>query len=101
VSFGGDGNDDLWAMARADVTALGDQDGDSLSGDAGDDTFHVRDGERDVVVCGAGTDRVIADQFDMVDASCERVVVVRLTTLTTEDGAENKTEAPPEDRRER
>jgi hypothetical protein len=28
-------------------------------------------------------------------------VVVRLTTLTTQDGAENKTEAPQEDRKER
>jgi hypothetical protein len=31
------------------------------------------DGETDIVACGAGEDRVVADKGDKVDGSCERV----------------------------
>jgi Ca2+-binding RTX toxin-like protein len=74
-TFGGDGNDDLWALARGDVTAPNGQDtaGDVLHGEGGDDVFHVRDGEQDVVDCGAGADTVLADRFDVVTSDCETV----------------------------
>src|SRR5439155_1360087 len=37
---------------------------DYLTGSPGDDTFMVRDGEDDIVDCGAGQDRVVADAAD-------------------------------------
>lgn len=98
-SDGGDGRDDLWALARVDVTALGDPDGDELTGGEGNDRFHVRDGEVDLVHCGGGDrDLVLADQFDAIDADCERVERHDVTSLDqVEDGPENRTENPPED----
>ena len=38
----------------------------------GDDVIFVRDGRRDVVSCGAGIDRAIADQRDVL-AGCDRI----------------------------
>ena len=86
----------LWALARVDVTAIGDPEGDELSGAAtARDLFLVRDGEVDLVHCGEGRDRVIADQFDQVDNDCERVIRRDITSLDqVEDGEENRTENP-------
>jgi Ca2+-binding RTX toxin-like protein len=39
----------------------------------GNDTVLVRDGEPDSVVCGNGTDSVIADAIDTIAADCENV----------------------------
>ena len=50
---------------------------DTLNGDEGDDRILVRDGQHDVVNCGPGFDRVIADTTDAVAADCE---VVRMPT---------------------
>ncbi len=59
----------------------------------------MRDGEQDLIHCGGGNrDRVIADQFDQVDADCERVERRDITSLDqVEDSEENKTEEPSED----
>lgn len=46
---------------------------DKLTGGAGGDRMYARDGERDVVNCGPGRDRVKADGKDRVRRSCERV----------------------------
>jgi hypothetical protein len=98
VSDGGGGHDVLWALSRKDVTAIGDLEGDELSGGEGHDRFRVRDGERDQVHCGGGRDRVLADQFDQVDADCERVLVKAISSLDqVEDREENRTEEPAED----
>ena len=98
VSDGGNGHDVLWALSRKDVTAIGDTEGDELSGGEGRDRFMVRDGEVDVIHCGAGIDRVIADQYDQVDADCEQVDRRDITSLEqVEDGEENRTEEPSED----
>ena len=70
-SYGGDGADELWALSRYDVTALGDPVGDELHGGDGADRFRVRDGEVDTVHCGDGRDSVLADQYDQVDTDCE------------------------------
>jgi len=40
---------------------------------AGNDTIDARDGERDNVTCGAGTDSVEADPIDVVANDCEHV----------------------------
>jgi Ca2+-binding RTX toxin-like protein len=98
VSDGGDGPDVLWALSRKDVTAIGDTEGDELSGGGGADRFRVRDGEVDLVHCGDGFDRVLADQFDQVDGDCELVRRNDVTSLDqVEDQEENSTENPPED----
>jgi len=97
-SDGGDGPDVLWALARADVATIGDPEGDSLTGGNGGDRFRVRDGEVDLVHCGEGRDRVIADQFDQVDNDCERVIRRDITSLDqVEDQEENRTENPSSD----
>ena len=62
-SFGGNGNDVLWALAKGDVSQPGV---DALDGGNGNDRFRVRDGEADLITCGAGFDRVRADQFDVI-----------------------------------
>ena len=103
TSYGGAGDDALWALARGDVTALGDPIGDALHGDGGDDRFRTRDGEVDRIECGAGNDTALLDPFDVIvdastsdaDGSCERVE--RAEPRTGEDGPENGTESPPED----
>jgi hypothetical protein len=42
-------------------------------GGAGADVVRARDAGRDVIACGPGRDRVVADRADRVDRSCERV----------------------------
>jgi hypothetical protein len=91
----------LWALAHVDVTAVGDTEGDELTGGAGPDRFHVRDGEVDLVHCGAGRDLVLSDQFDVLDGDCEREHQSDVTSLDqVEDGEENATEDPAQDRDE-
>ena len=46
---------------------------DYIVGRAGNDVFHVRDGEADTVDCGDGNDVVLADFKDKVAANCEVV----------------------------
>lgn len=46
---------------------------DSIDTGAGDDDIRVRDGEADTVLCGAGTDAVLADSLDDVKEGCEKV----------------------------
>ncbi len=67
--------------AAANVITIDNSYGDTVDGGAGvdtistgggDDTVLARDGERDVIDCGAGFDRVAADQLDEV-THCEQV----------------------------
>src|SRR5688572_2466541 len=68
---GGPGNDRLLARAHLDPAT------DTVNGDEGDDRILVRDAHHDVVTCGPGFDRVIADETDTAAADCE---VVRMPT---------------------
>jgi Ca2+-binding RTX toxin-like protein len=90
-----DGNDRLDGGAGADTldggfgddTIIGGPGQDSISGDtpqgecgiyycklpSGNDTIDARDGERDSVTCGVGTDTVKADAVDTVAPDCETV----------------------------
>lgn len=78
---GGPRADRLQGSDRADlVCGLGGKDAitggagrDRLFGEDGADRFFAQDGEFDVVGCGAGRDRVIADTSDLVGVDCERV----------------------------
>jgi hypothetical protein len=83
---GGPGNDHLDGGFGDDVITGGPgQDrisGDLAGGDCGplwckypygNDTINAQDGEVDTIVCGFGTDTVIADAADVVDKDCETV----------------------------
>ena len=70
---GGDGND---LLADGD---LRDPSRDRLAGGDGNDVIVVinRPAVKDIVVCGGGFDRVVADRKDTVARDCERVKIVR------------------------
>ncbi len=65
---GGPGSDRLTDFQNGKESA-----GDRFSGGAGNDRIDDRDGNRDIIDCGAGRDSVIADQRDKVARNCERV----------------------------
>src|SRR4051794_3241247 len=79
---GDDGDDDLAGGSDDDVV-VGGPGQDALSGDGsnfqydGSDQILSRDGERDSVTCGLGSDSVTADSLDVLDADgqCESVDV--------------------------
>lgn len=91
----------LWAVARVDVTAIGDAEGDELTGGSGGDRIHVRDGEADRVHCGEGRDLVISDQFDQVDANCEVRRQSDITSLDQVDDTEEQDGEPGRGQRRR
>ncbi|MEA2427451.1 MAG: TolB protein [Thermoleophilaceae bacterium] len=68
---GGPGNDRLSGGAGKDVISAGSG-RNTVSGGAGDDKINVRNGRKDVVSCGAGSDSVRADRVDKLRA-CEHV----------------------------
>lgn len=71
--LGGAGDDRLDGGRGNDVIT-GGAGADRIDGGPGSDSIAVDDGERDVVECGDGRDRVVADPYDLVAASCEVVV---------------------------
>jgi hypothetical protein len=88
---GGDGNDAVQGGLGSDNAVGGDGNDymvggefdmdparrDTLSGGAGDDVMIVinKPAGKDVVTCGGGLDRVLADGADVVASDCERVFV--------------------------
>jgi Ca2+-binding RTX toxin-like protein len=68
---GGAGADKLYGDAGKDTINAG-AGTDSVFGGSGGDTIQARDGERDVIDCGAGRDTVVADKTDVVKG-CETV----------------------------
>lgn len=69
--LGGDGADRLYGELGDDLL-VGGADADRLYGGQGRDRMRVRDGVRDEVQCGPGTDRVRADRLDVLH-DCEHV----------------------------
>jgi dipeptidyl aminopeptidase/acylaminoacyl peptidase len=69
VILGTSGNDTILPGAGADTVVAGD----------GDDVINSVDGVRDVIVCGAGRDRLTADRLD-VARGCEVVTRVKAKT---------------------
>ena len=61
--WGGTGNDTLLGGSGND-RLYGETGSDQLRGDAGNDTLFARDGERDTLDGGAGTDAFDADLID-------------------------------------
>jgi hypothetical protein len=78
---GGPGNDVLTGGGAADRLTGGTGDDvldggpgtDTILAGSGNDTIHALDGEVDKVNCGAGTDVVIADPFDVLSRNCEEL----------------------------
>lgn len=68
----GESGDDCIRGGRGRDIVRGGRGKDVLSGGVGDDRLRARDGERDVVACGAGRDRVVVDRKDRL-RGCERV----------------------------
>ena len=64
VLRGGSGNDTL--RGRVDA-------GDKLFGDSDNDNLDANDGFADTILCGTGTDTVVADLKDAVGTDCESV----------------------------
>jgi Ca2+-binding RTX toxin-like protein len=70
---GAEGNDYLFECCLREFSR------DTLSGGSGNDVidvWHKPAAVRDVVTCGSGFDRVIADRTTQVAPNCEKVVVV-------------------------
>ena len=69
---GGDGNDFMFGGEFAPPAVT-----DTLSGGAGDDVINVfnKPAGKDLVSCGGGFDRELADRADVVAPDCERVFV--------------------------
>lgn len=73
ILLGGTNNDTLYGSDRAD-DLNGEAGEDLIDGRAGDDLVFSRDGTRDDISCGAGTDAATADLRDSYDegrATCE------------------------------
>ena len=73
--IGGRGNDIMFEGAEPDVAKI-----DNLSAGAGNDGVWVLNWSpvgKDVVSCGSGFDRVLADRTDVIAPDCERVVFGR------------------------
>jgi hypothetical protein len=69
---GTDADETLFGRPRGDLIPAG-AGHDRVFAGAGSDTVLVRDGQRDVVRCGSGSDTVIGDRGDVVSRDCERV----------------------------
>ena len=69
---GNSGNDFIRGNSGNDRLA-GSTGRDRIAGDSGNDRVNSRDGRRDQVSCGRGRDTVVADRFDRISRSCERV----------------------------
>ena len=76
------GNDRLFGLGGPD-RLFGGRGADMLNGGAGpdvldagrgNDVIRARDQSRDIVRCGPGRDRVIADRSDVILVGCERIV---------------------------
>jgi RTX calcium-binding nonapeptide repeat (4 copies) len=70
--FGGPGADRITGGPANDAIT-GDEGADTVRAGAGDDEVRLRDGIADLVRCGPGNDRVLADTFDDVGEDCESV----------------------------
>ena len=72
--YGAGGDDALYGGAGRDEIYGGPGE-DGVLGGAGDDFIEAKDGARDRVGCGPGTDSVSVDYEDLVGPDCEAVYV--------------------------
>jgi Ca2+-binding RTX toxin-like protein len=74
VLFGDAGDDQVWGGPGNDVM-YGGSGTDTMLGRWGDDKIYTRDDTKDFVQCGAGYDVVYADAEDVIDVTCDKVVL--------------------------
>jgi Ca2+-binding RTX toxin-like protein len=72
--YGGRGKDEVRAGNGRD-RVFGGRGRDRLYGGGGNDTMNARDGYKDQVNCGLGTDTAYVDKLDRVNEDCENVFV--------------------------
>jgi Ca2+-binding RTX toxin-like protein len=72
VLRGRPGDDRIFGGRRRD-RLVGGPGRDLLEGGRGNDFIDARDGVADVVRCGPGVDRVLADSIDLVERGCEHI----------------------------
>jgi hypothetical protein len=72
--YGNRGQDEVRAGNGRD-RVFGGRGKDSLYGGGGNDTMNARDGYKDTVNCGLGTDTAYVDSLDRVNQDCENVFV--------------------------
>ena len=72
-SINGRAGDDLLIGLAGNDLLIGGPGRDRIDAGPGNDTIRVRDGARDAVRCGAGTDTVIADSADLL-VGCEKIM---------------------------
>jgi hypothetical protein len=73
VSIAGSDGPNWLVVTAGKGTISGGAGSDILEGGAQDDAIDSRDGSRDTVLCGGGTDTVQADTLDVVSPACESV----------------------------
>lgn len=88
---GGSGADELHGGDGVDILSAGPLEEtavDTVYGEAGNDTIFAANfpASRDVVHCGTGTDKVIADSLDEVSNSCEEVERIQEEEPEISDG---------------
>src|SRR5215203_5513026 len=72
--YGNRGNDEVRAGNGRD-RVFGGRGRDQLYGGGGNDTMNTRDGYKDNVNCGLGTDTAYVDRPDRVNEDCENIFV--------------------------
>ncbi len=84
VVFGGLGSDNVLGDEGNDLLeeVFDESSKDNYSGGPGNDVIRTSnvpasEGSKDLVACGTGFDRVLADRKDVVAPDCERVVIIR------------------------
>jgi Ca2+-binding RTX toxin-like protein len=70
VANGGPGGDRLIAKTGKRALLFGGPGHDTLVGGAGATLINAKDGERDVVKCGSGRNRVLVDRRDVARGPC-------------------------------
>jgi Ca2+-binding RTX toxin-like protein len=95
VMRGWKGDDRISGMDGDDVI-YGGRGADALDGGSGNDTIESRDEDSaaDVVTCGPGTDRVVANASDRVSSDCEQVSGASTSGTTTTPAAPTTPTAP-------
>ena len=62
------------SAGSGDEVITGGPSPDKITGDSGDDVINAKDGFKDTIDCGTGSDRVTVDAIDVVSSNCEQVI---------------------------
>ena len=62
------------SAGSGDEVITGGPSPDKITGGSGDAVINVKDGSKDTIDCGTGSDRVTVDAIDVVSSNCEQVI---------------------------